>query len=264
MVRALVVVTLGLLGSGVRAAEAPAVDPKDLHDREDKSTCVLWSDGTAVDRFEAFEAFDAWAEFPENPFWITVSTIATEEPARGLGLSLDKRWNDHLGLRLGYSYLAFVRESQVGSIQFEEDLAMGNTQLLFDWYPFAWHLRLSVGLAYQDSEVAVTGVPDPGLTFVLNGRAYSSAQLGNLSGSIDYPEFIPYVGLGWSHRLGPFSRWRFEADVGAVFNMEPSLALQSDSTVVGLDQDLAVAAKELEEDFADYYAVLSLGLSYAF
>ncbi len=46
--------------------------------------------------------------------------------------------------------------------------------------------------------------------------------------------------------------------------MQPDLTLRSDSALVGINNDVAVAANSLENEFEERFLVATIGLSYAF
>ena len=221
--------------------------------------CMPWSDQQVESSSTSVPLF-----IP-NGWSLSAHTVFSEEPANGLMLELDYLFTERLRLRLGSGVVLMNRQSTLGDIRFEEQMQMNQFGLYLDWRLLeATDLGVVGGVVWHNTSVDITATPTPGLIYSLNGRLYTSAQLGVLSGELNYAPQSPYLGIAWRKQLGWNSRWSFSADLGTIFNMSPELSLRSDSTITGINSDLAVEANELESEFDDRFITATLGLSYAF
>ena len=220
--------------------------------------CLPWSDqwvDSESDRVFLLEP-NGWA--------VSLHTVFTEEPAQGLMFELDKQVSEDITLRLGGGIVVLGRESTIGDIYFDESMQMSQLGLYVDWKVLPANISLVAGLVLHDTQVDITAWPKPDLIYSLNGRLYTSAQLGKLHGELSYESLSPYAGIAWRKQLGWGSHWHFSADVGTLFGMQPSLSLRSDAAITGINDDLAVEARQLEKEFADQFLIATIGLSYAF
>ena len=202
--------------------------------------------------------------FVPNGWEISLHTVFTEQPAQGLMFEIDKSVSDNIKLRLGSGMMVVDRESIIGDIYFDESMQMTQFGFYVDWNIFPADISVVGGMVMHDTRVDLTAWPKPGLIYSLNGRLYTSAELGIMHAELSYESPSPYIGIAWRKPLGPDSPWRFRADLGTLFNMQPSLSLRSDSTISGINDDLAAEARQLESEFADQFIIAALGLSYAF
>ncbi len=193
-----------------------------------------------------------------SDWWISASAAIIQEPTQGGAVALGylRRGTEW---RLGVGQLRMTRETRLGSFDAREAFASSNLSGYVDWYPFSGGFHLGAGIVLQTAETELTATPDPDRVFTINGRLYTSEQLGSLRGTIRYSPAVPYVGVGWSQRV---DRWRLRSDFGVVFNLQPELELKSGSTLAGSETDLQALAAELQKDIDNFYALVSLGISY--
>ena len=104
----------------------------------------------------------------------------------------------------------------------------------------------------------------PSGTYSIGNRNYTGAEVGTLTGKVDFKSTAPYVGIGWGNATS--GRFGIAFDLGIVFQGSPQVALSA-SGIVASDptfiQELNRENQELENDISEfkYYPVISLGLS---
>ncbi len=202
--------------------------------------------------------------FTPNGWELTVRAVLSDQPTRGLMLETRRVLSDTLKLRLGGGTMSSQRSGMLRDYHYDEAVAMSHIGVYLDWKRLPYDISLVGGVAWHNTTSEITLKPTPGLSYTLNNRLYTSAEIGLLSGSMSYLSTAPYLGLAWERQLGSGSRWRFSTDLGIIFNMQPELTLHSDSTVAGINDDVAVAANSLEHEFENRFFVATLGLSYGF
>ncbi|QJE02729.1 hypothetical protein HH212_24220 [Massilia forsythiae] len=145
--------------------------------------------------------------------------------------------------------------------------------ILFDWYlregsPF----RLTGGLVYNGNQGDVRANPNQLGKYTLNGTSYASADVGILSGRIDYRKAAPYLGIGWGNALAPGSRWSVNTDLGFFYQGNPNVKLASvgcttsQAFCTALARDVAAEQVRLRRDVdgVKVYPVLRANLGYRF
>jgi hypothetical protein len=145
--------------------------------------------------------------------------------------------------------------------------------LLFDWYlregsPF----HVTGGLVYNGNRFDLSARASQLGSFTLNGNSYTAADVGILSGRVDYRKAAPYLGIGWGNALAPKGHWSFNADLGAFFQGNPNVQLASVGCTTSkevcdaLVKDVAAERLGLQDDIAGFkvYPVLRASLNYRF
>ena len=202
--------------------------------------------------------------YTPNGWVISVRTVISDQEASGLMLETHKSINDTLKIRLGGGTMASQRSGMLRDYHYDESLQMNHLGVYLDWKRLPYDISLVGGLVWHDATTDLTLKPTAGLSYSLNERIYTSAEIGLLSGTMSYPAIAPYLGLAWEKPFGTNSRWRFSTDLGVIFNMQPELTLRSNSTLAGINDDVAVTANSLENEFENQFFVATIGLSYAF
>lgn len=181
----------------------------------------------------------------------------------GAGIEVTTGITDKLNLRgliAGLNYSKTLTESDV---QYDADLKLMGGGLLLDYYPFESGLRLSIGGIYNGTELSVTGKPT-GTNYVINGVTYTAADVGTLTGAIEYKKLMPYAGIGFANPMKG-SAFTFGFDVGALFG-SPSTSLNATGAAAGLADDIAAERKQLEDEAGSIkvYPFVNISLAYRF
>ena len=119
----------------------------------------------------------------------------------------------------------------------------------------------------NNNEVNVLATPAG--SYDIGGTTYSAADVGNMSGKIDFNSLAPYAGMGWGNALGKDKRWGIVFDLGVVFQGSPNVDLTTNGLLANNAGFLAKLAQEEQElkdelDEFDMYPVVSLGITYKF
>ena len=174
----------------------------------------------------------------------------------------------YLNLRVGGNYLPLRFNSSIGDVEYEVDVKWASAPILADWHPFGNNFRISGGALYNRNR----GNLDARLnkTQKIGENYYTSEEIGALSGTVNFRNFAPYIGIGFGNAAGHAdARLNFAFDLGIMFQGTPGIGLSANGTK---SQDPAFIANLLEEenDLQDQagkfrlYPVLSFGISYQF
>jgi hypothetical protein len=203
----------------------------------------------------------------------------------GVGLDISHLISDHIGLRVGASYLklsherTFEESNGASTIYNTQEVTWNVTAKvnafsgLVDWYPGTRGVfRFSVGAVtnpLKGSGVGVIAQRDS--VYRLNGRQYKPASIiGNFIASSKYASVLPYLGIGFGTPASKQHGFGFIFDLGAAIGT-PTVALTSTNAATTtnptLRQDLAGRQNEWQTETVNkipVYPVLSIGAAYRF
>lgn len=197
-------------------------------------------------------------------------TLGVAAGTPGIGVEAGWSFNDYLALRAGAQGFSYSYDGEESGIEYDSDLDLRSAALYLDWHPFGGSFHLSAGAFANGNEVNAQAVPGPGGTYEIDGIEFTTAEVGNLAGTVDFDSVAPYLGLGWRGRGGEDGGLGFSVGVGVLFQGSPDVALSSTGGSLSGDpllQDaIAAEEQELEDDVDQYefYPVLSLGVTYTF
>lgn len=175
--------------------------------------------------------------------------------------------------RFGINYLSHDFDKRTGGINYEAKAKLQTFDVLFDWYVLDNSVfRLTGGVMYNGNEVTGRARPNANGQYLINGRGYMAADVGNLDADIDFQKAAPYIGIGWGNALTPNKRWNFNADLGAFYQGKAHVNLVSRGcsssrvTCTVLASDVAREEARLTEELSDhkFFPVLRASVSYSF
>lgn len=186
----------------------------------------------------------------------------------GPGLEIQEKLNNYLGFRLGVNYLPFSASFTVDDVKYKSEFSWKSASLVADLYPFSGIFRLTGGVFYNGNTVDISATPSDSVK--IGNTTFTPAEIGTLSGSVEFKKIVPYAGLGWSGGRASSGEWTFSCDLGILFQGSPSVSNLTGSGT--LTNDPAFNA-ELDTEHADikdkmdsyqYYPVVALALAYHF
>jgi hypothetical protein len=189
----------------------------------------------------------------------------------GLGLHLSTPLMPKLNARVGVNYADYSYDGNTSDVQYDFKLKLASVDALLDYHPFDGAFRLSGGLVYNGNSIDANAKPNGNGTYTINGRTYSAAEVGGLSGKIDFRKTAPYLGIGWGNAVKA-AGWGFGMDLGVTFQGSPKTQLASNGCTASardcaqLADDVAVENARLAEEVKEFkaYPVIRVGVSYRF
>jgi hypothetical protein len=196
----------------------------------------------------------------------------------GAGAHLVVPMETTLNGRFGLSYLKHDFNKSSGGINYDLKGKLQTVDILFDWYlREGSSFRLTGGLVYNGSAFDARANADKLGKFKINGMEYAAADVGVLSGRVDFRKAAPYFGIGWGNALMAAkpqgaSGWHVNADLGAFYQGHPNVKLASvgctTSAVIcnTLVTDVAAERARLASESSSFplFPVLRASLSYRF
>jgi opacity protein-like surface antigen len=199
--------------------------------------------------------------------------VTADAGTTGAGVHLVVPMETYLNGRFGVNAFNHDMTKHSGMVDYDIKGKLQTADILFDWYVrdgSAFHL--TGGIVYNNNHFNAVATPSALGQFSLNGNTYTAADVGLLSGDIEFRKAAPYVGIGWGNPLAASSRWQFSAELGTFYEGDPKVHLVSMGCVTSntvckaVATDVAAEAKRLQGDLSGYrfYPVARASLSYRF
>jgi hypothetical protein len=199
--------------------------------------------------------------------------ITADLGSTGAGFHVVVPMETNLNGRFGANYMQYNTDKTSNGVKYDLKGKLQTFDVLFDWYlrdASAFHL--TAGLVYNGNRFDANANAGQLGSLTLNGTTYSAADVGILSGRINYRKAAPYLGIGWGNALAPNSRWNFNADLGAFYQGKPNVDLASRGCASAaaicnaLVKDVAAERLHLagDVDALKVYPVLRASLGYRF
>lgn len=195
--------------------------------------------------------------------------IAAKAGTLGAGLEGTVGITKTVNARLGFNYFSLDHDETESNVEYEFELELMTFSILLDWHPFNNGFRLSAGAFYNGNEFDATGKPTAG-NYTIDDTTYTAAEVGTLTGQIDFNSFAPYIGIGYGNAVGKDKKLSFVFDLGVMFQGSPDVTVRSTGGALSSDAaflaELENERRQLESEIEDfeYYPVIFLGLSYKF
>jgi len=187
------------------------------------------------------------------------------------GVGADVSWRFHENLALTGRYtdgLDFDTDFEEDGVDYDAEFGMKAASLKVDYFPFGGRFFISAGAMMPDIEANVTGTPQDGTTYELNGTNYSAAQIGSVVGTATVSDGTqPYVGMGW--RSFYETGFGFFSEFGVVAtNVDVSLSTTNgfENLDPTLQEDISAEEASLKDDIdkLPIFPVALIGISYTF
>ncbi|MGZ5198433.1 MAG: hypothetical protein ACXWC4_01575 [Telluria sp.] len=191
----------------------------------------------------------------------------------GAGVHLVVPMETYLNGRFGVNAFNHDITKHSGAVDYDMKGKLQTADMLFDLYLREGSaFRVTAGIVYNNNHFDAVATPNAG-KFTLNGNTYSAADVGLLSGDVEFRKAAPYLGIGWGNALADTARhWQISGDLGTFFQGDPkvhlvSIGCVSDHTVCkAIATDVAAETARLQGDLSGYrfYPVARVSLSYRF
>ncbi|MEL7536103.1 MAG: hypothetical protein AAFZ58_02240 [Pseudomonadota bacterium] len=184
----------------------------------------------------------------------------------GTGLEGVYHFDRQFALRGTIGTFTYTDVREISDINYEWELNVTGASLLLDIAPKGRNFYLTGGIFINGNTFDATAEVVDSIN--VGGTDYTTAELGDLSGTVDFNPIAPYIGLGW--------RWRNQ-EPGLSLGFETGLLFQGlgdvDLTATGpiasdptFQADLARETDELEDKLgiAKLYPVIEVRIGYRF
>lgn len=183
--------------------------------------------------------------------------------------------NENVTVRAEVGTLGSIsRKFENKGVDWDAKLDTTQFSVLGDYFPMQDSgFRVSAGLAFNDFELKATGKATQAGTIKINDNYYSYDAKDNVSGKVEYPNVMPYIGIGWGHNVKQQKTgFSWTADLG-VYIGKPSTSITVSDSLRGkiaatgrnADREIDKTRQDLA-DKVDYKVIpaVSLGFTYTF
>jgi hypothetical protein len=184
-----------------------------------------------------------------------------------LGISPEIGWRSkHVGVRANGGFFEYDRNENIDDIDYDGTLKLNSFGGLVDIYPFGGSFRLSVGARSNSNKVDLLATPTAPVE--IGDVTYSPAQIGNLSGHVEFKKFSPTASIGWGGKLRDGFTIGFE--LGVISQGSPKIDLVSSGGTLSNNAtflaELEQERLQAEDDASDFkfWPIVQLHLMYRF
>ena len=167
----------------------------------------------------------------------------------GLGADFGVTLIDQVSLRLTFQRASLSLTETVEEIDYDGDFTLGGEGILADIYPFGGQFRFTAGIYNNRNQVDLAGTPNEPVD--IGDTEYPPSAIGTLSGTVDFNDTAPYLGVGWGNTSRGKKRLRFVLDAGILFSGSASIDNLTASAGGVSQEDLDKEAAKIEDDISD-------------
>lgn len=185
----------------------------------------------------------------------------------GIGLETAMNLNENFNARLGMNAFEYDYDGQESGIDYDFEFSLLTVAGLLDWFPFEQGFRITGGVMLNDNTVDFKATPTG--SYNIGGVTYTAAEVGSLTGDIDFEDISPYLGVGWGNPFGTENSWSLNLDLGVMYQGTPEITYNTNGTLsndptfrANLERERQDVEDEL--DSFEFYPVFSIGISYRF
>lgn len=179
----------------------------------------------------------------------------------GIGPEVSVQASRKIGLRASATFLSVSKEFEGDSLTYDGTAKLKSGGVMVDFRPSGGGFRLSAGARINGNRA--TAVATPAAPVDIDGTLYTPAQVGTVTGGLDFKNLAPMLTLGYSDT---HQGLRFSLDAGAMFQGNPRVQNFTASGGGVSAADLAAERDSVQQDVDGYkvWPVLQIGLGYNF
>jgi len=190
----------------------------------------------------------------------------------GLGIDFAVPINQNFYARVNINTGKFNINTSREGVNYKNTLNLFTAGALLDYYPCPKNsFRMSMGAYYYSNKVKSIGTPNLG-NYNIGGRVYSSAELGSVDINLKFPNFAPYIGLGYGGKE-IHKGWNFAMDIGLMYHRKSDLSMKVNRSNVITNARYNTIIKDAEKERQNmqdelnkfpFYPVLMIAINYNF
>lgn len=189
----------------------------------------------------------------------------------GLGVEGQFHATPYVNLRVAGDMFNYDTDFSTDDVDYQSEIDFQTISGFVDVHPFNNAFFVSAGVYGGDRSVEVRATSNRNAE--IGNVVFTPAQIGTLTGTVDFGNTAPFLGIGFNNTFRTNGRIGFKAVAGAAFGEDPTVQLRrtaGDPLPIAIatqfDQELRNEERELQEDAKDLktFPVVQLGLSYRF
>ena len=193
------------------------------------SVIGLWQ-FSAILLLAVLRCSSALADSRWQPDYVSGGFSHTADAREGViieaGWKISDDWRFKTRLERGF----YSREQTISLVEFSESFKRNSIGLFAERkMSFAPDFSLALGVVHFDKASSWVANPKTTAVYQLNDRYYSGLNLGKPEATVSYRDLVPYLGVSWSSLGTDEAGWGLSADIGVLFNLDPTLKIKSDN-----------------------------------
>ncbi len=186
----------------------------------------------------------------------------------GIGADALYKVSPFVAARAGFRYADLSLSETIDDVSYDLDVGFTAGLTALDIHPFANGFRVSGGAYFSGRSIDLGATPSRPVE--IGDRTYTPQEVGMLTGTSDWNNAAPFLGVGFNNGLNAIKRFGFQAMLGAAYIGDPDVTLEATGGLLASDpafqDDLDEEAQRLADDLDDFpfHPVLSLGLTVRF
>jgi hypothetical protein len=184
-----------------------------------------------------------------------------------LGVGVEGSWRPgaYLGLRLDASALPFDYSRSISGIPYKFSANLRSGGPVLDVYPFGGGFRLWGGVRVDGNKADITSTPASSIR--IGSNTYTPAEVGTLSGKIEYNHIAPAAGIGYAGRV---TYWlELGIDAGVLYQGKPRVSLAASGSFASnpmLQADIDQARRSIQSKInaSEWWPVLMVSALFHF
>ncbi|HVY64506.1 MAG TPA: hypothetical protein VHH11_06765 [Gammaproteobacteria bacterium] len=188
---------------------------------------------------------------PAAGAWAADNAVGIKLGALGLGVEYTRDLGERWAVRGGINGSQLGFDSQESGIDYKFDFVWDSLSVAVDLHPLKSPFRLSAGILRDSNRLDAESRPTSNIT--IGNTSYTPAQVGVLTGRVDFKQTAPFLGVGWDwsrkHR-----HFGMSFDLGVLDQGAPNVALKGSGTLLGdpsFQQDIAREEAQLRDSLHD-------------
>ncbi len=181
---------------------------------------------------------------------------------QGFGLEYGIQVTRWVGVRGAGYLLDYSADFDDDGNSYEGTLTLSSYGAFVDIYPTGKTFRISAGVLANGNRIEANGRPTENQE--IGGTDYTPAQIGELSGDVEFDDTAGYVGIGAGRFTGA-DRLGFLFDVGTLIQGSGDVSIRTSAGQVA-PADIKREEADREDDIENYkyWPVISFGLAVRF
>lgn len=185
----------------------------------------------------------------------------------GIGAELAVKLDRSFVVRFGGNYFDTSLDGTISEVTYGIGLNFASIGVSLDFHPIGDGLLFSVGYFWNGNRLNLHA--DSTEDIKIGSRTFTPAEVGSLSGDLEFDRFAPFVGVGYDNTFHTTGPWSFLFRIGVLFMGSANVDLVADGTLANdssFQSDLQSEERNVEDilDIFGIYPVVALSFRYRF
>ncbi|MCI5222432.1 MAG: hypothetical protein D3924_07130 [Candidatus Electrothrix sp. AR4] len=190
----------------------------------------------------------------------------------GGGFEIGLDLMQYIEIRAGYNQVSFEFDTTISQVDYIFTPDFSTASLLLDFHPFANAFHFTAGVYLNNNEMDIDGIYRKDFIPEHLIRYADLVDQTKIKGKVEFENFAPYLGIGWTSNHDSKSRWGVNMDLGIMFQGAPEVTDLHIEDPWGFGDHSTGSrfieqerrAIESEIDGFEYYPVASISISCKF